>query len=183
MFSIINVAQLALTVKAHLCTPPPFPPTLSIHAPSVYVHESHTSARQLFAIPHPRPQTWGEGKSQVSLGLRMSEVPVMWKENVVSWQRSCSIFIVPLNKHMGLDELVSIQHGAQWESVAGGPLAMQPITRLSVHTSGYPSSGTDDTHTYVTCSASSKTPSHKYTLHGRHSGSSNQSPRTHAWRT
>lgn len=156
------------------------PPTLSIHAPSVYVHESHTSARELFAVPHPRPQTWGEGKSQVSLGLRMSEVPVMWKENVVSSQLSCSIFIVPLNKHTGLDEVVSILHGALWESVAGGPLTIEPVTRVSVHTSGSPSSGTDDTHTYVTCSASSKTPPHKYTLHGRHSSRGNQSPCTHA---
>lgn len=48
----------------------------------------------------------------------------MWKENVVSWHLSCSIFIVPLNKHTGLDEVVSILHGALWESVAGGPLTI-----------------------------------------------------------
>lgn len=105
----------------------------------------------------------------------------MWKENVVSWQLSCSIFIVPLNKHTGLDEVVAILHGALWESVAGGPLTVEPGTRESAHTSGSPSSGTDDTHTYVTCSASSKTPSHKYTLHGRRSSRGNQSPRTHAY--
>lgn len=62
----------------------------------------------------------------------------MWKENVVSWHLSCSIFIVPLNKHTGLDEVVSILHGALWESVAGGPLTIEPVTRVSVHTSTPP---------------------------------------------
>lgn len=85
----------------------------------------------------------------------MSVVPVMWEENVVYWQPGCSIFIVPLNKHMGLDELVSILLRALLEHIAGGPITVHPITRVSVHTSGCPSSGTDDTHAYVTCSASS----------------------------
>lgn len=93
-------------------------PTLSIHAPFVYVHESHTSGCELFVILHPWPQIWGEGNRQVSPGLRMSVVPVMREENVVFWQPGCSIFIVPLNKHMGLDELVSILLRAPWECVA-----------------------------------------------------------------
>lgn len=130
-------------------------PTLSIHAPFVYVHESHMSACELFVILHPWPQTWGEGNSQVSPGLWMSVVPVMWEENVVYWQPGCSIFIVPLNKHMGLDELVSILLRALSEHIAGGPITVHLITRVSIHTSGCPSSGTDDTHAYVTCSASS----------------------------
>lgn len=70
-------------------------------------------------------------------------------------QPGCSVFIVPLNKHMGLDELVSILLRGSWERVAGGPVTVHPITRVSVHTGGSPSSGTDDTHTHVTCSASS----------------------------
>lgn len=111
-------------------------PTLSIHAPFVYVHESHMSACELFVILHPWPQTWGEGNRQVSPGLRTSVVPVMWEENVVFWQPGCSIFIVPLNKHMGLDELVSILLRAPWERRAGGPITVHPISRVSVHTSG-----------------------------------------------
>lgn len=63
-------------------------------------------------------------------------VPVMWEENVVFRQPGCSIFIVPLNKHMGLDELVSILLRAPWECRAGGPITVHPISRVSVHTSG-----------------------------------------------
>lgn len=129
-------------------------PTFSIHAPFIYVHESHTSACGLFIILHPWPQTWGEGNGQVSPGLRMFVVPVTWEENVVFWQPGCSIFIVPLNKHMG----------TWW---VGQYPVQRPVGARRWWSNQCPSNNQgvsshwrfplqlDRWHTFVTCSASS----------------------------
>lgn len=153
MFGAIIAASLATPVKARLCARQPFP---FMHLLFMCTSLTRVRLSYLSSSTHDHRREAKVTAKRLPV-LRMSVVSVMWKENVFFFS-GCSIFIVPLNKHMGRDELVSIRPGAPGEHIAGGPITAQPITRVSVRTGGSPSGGTHDTHAYGTCSASCKTP-------------------------
>ncbi len=95
--------------------------------------------------------------------------------NVVFWLRRCSVFFVPLNKHMWLDESVSASCWSLLGDHGWWSITIHPLTTVPLHSTA-PSSGTVDMCTYITCSASYITPhTNRHFTEDIHTDSSNQS--------
>lgn len=127
MFNAINVALVIQTVEA-LCVC--FSQWLNqqvfaMHVPFVCVHVSEYIHERMWVMCHSQSIITELGRGTVQFKY-LRVCVCLWfsnmEGNVVFWLPICSIIFVPLNKHLWLDESVSVScPAALWEIMAGGP--------------------------------------------------------------